>query len=98
MSTVTEVDVETGETRERPLTADEQKQQDADRAAAAAAEQAEKDAEAARVKAEQDWRGAVSAVDTSKVTDAGTKAALDRLKAVLLGTNLPAQPDVRSKS
>lgn len=34
--------------------------------------------------------GAISAVDTSKVTDPATKAALDALKAALLGNGNPA--------
>lgn len=54
MSTVTEVNVETGEVEERPLTAEEQAQRDTDRAEAAerekaaAAKQAADDAHAAR--------------------------------------------------
>jgi hypothetical protein len=81
---ITEVNVETGKVTERPPTAEEQAQTDADRAAAAAAEQAEKDDQAARAKAEQDWRAAVS--------NATTLAAV---KAALLGTDLPAQAETR---
>lgn len=84
MSTITEVNADTGEVVERSLTATEQRQAETDRAAAAAEEQAEADGRAARDTAEQDWRAAV-----------GKASTLDEVKAALLGTNLPARPDVR---
>jgi hypothetical protein len=37
-----------------------------------------------------DLATAINAVDTSKITDAATKAALDALKAALLGSGKPA--------
>lgn len=86
MSTVTEVNVESGEVAERPMTTAEQEQATKDRAAAAARDKAETDDRAARDKAEGDWRAAVARATT-----------LDEVKAALLGTNLTVQADVRRK-
>jgi hypothetical protein len=81
---MTEVDVSTGEVRQRPLTAAEQKQLDTDRAAAAATDKAERDATTKRVADEQAWRDAMK-----------NASSLAALKDVLLGTNLPTQADTR---
>lgn len=43
-----------------------------------------------------DFRSAVDAVDTSKITDAGTRAAINALKAALVGSAGPGvQPRAR---
>lgn len=78
------INVGTGEEQRRPLTPDEETQRRADGAAAAAEAKSRAEADAKRQADEQAWRDAVK--------NASTLAAL---KDVLLGTNLPAQADVR---
>jgi hypothetical protein len=87
MANVVIVNAETGEQEHRAMTPEEQTQRDKDAVEAAALAQAEQDAAAKRAADEQAWRDAV-----------GKATTVDQIKAALLGTNLPAQPDVRTKT
>lgn len=86
MANAVVVDATTGEVEERPLTAEEQTQRDADAQAEADREAAEEQARADEQAAAQAWQDALSEATT-----------VAQIRDVLLGVGLPAQAETRRK-